>query len=1060
MREMSLEPLALTFALLVFWTGLGWTLIAMAEPNMQPLRALFLAPVAGVAVTLLPVFWLSLIGLPVASFARPLCAVLCCVTVGAWIWRRPAWTLRKLIFLIPVIGALLLIGFPTFRFGFDWVGNANDDWANYNLSAIRYLTDGYYQQPSMDAMKGGRDYPGFLWFLTVAGDARSGSDLLLAWVGAVVGKNPFFVFMPLILAFHGVFSLAAAGIAMASLKRRRDLLAAVVLMVIAPLSLYAVHQQLIAQVVGLAFMCGTACLSFVPLQELRSRRRIALTSVVVAAYWVAYPETVPFFAIAFLVFHLSHVRDANWGWSDCWKVLIIPAISCVLLGPYAISFFFYMFSQIRMSATQGVYDGISIFPYFLVPNGLSVLFGLSRLGETFREPWLSLSIAAAFLLLAIAAAGTMLDLTRRRAISCYLVVICLVVVFLVKAHNDFGLFKIALFAQAFIWFAIVIVLRRYRSVVSIAAYVLVFSAILLTDIKYTLGSLRDDLGGSNSISGASPNHLLTKVLVESKGVCDVNFETPTLPLVKILAATRGCGRSFLARQYPFGNFAATAERSVDSNPLHRIFGIAQFTELAAQQMIQEEVRLPFRYAPLDSTPVRTTRSIVEFPRTVIEGSHDSILNEPEEKRGDLMTFASGGNRLIFLNSSLGSHYYLPDFGAATMFATESDIFFPGGRFAGVGRYLLFRVSSPTKSVRLVLDLTTSILGDGSASLPPAAVVGEGTVPVGFVGHGAARVVSPPFAPLVVDSVAYVLLDLGVDAKLLNVPRTGLMKLYGTKVPIDYRRIVAFARQIHLIDADASDSPAIPSKVDKFPSDLANKNLEFSGIYEDGWVGDEGFIVLSSDKPGKALFRGLFPKGLGLNSVDLALSVEGGTAIRKRLEPGPFELELPVGSGRSRIGFQFSAIGRLPAGDNRPAVALLSSISIEPGDAKSPEQLKSVNLPKVIDGVGVDADGVFLDGWLSQKSFVVVNPTQAGKAVLRGMVPGSIGLDDQEIQIANEAGDTVRKKLETGPFEIEVPVKAGRSKISIDFSQAANLPKGDGRNVAALLQSIAVTPAPE
>jgi hypothetical protein len=273
-------------------------------------------------------------------------------------------------------------------------------------------------------------------------------------------------------------------------------------------------------------------------------------------------------------------------------------------------------------------------------------------------------------------------------------------------------------------------------------------------------------------------------------------------------------------------------------------------------------------------------------------------------------------------------------------------------------------------------------------------------------------------------------------------------------------MVAFVRQIRVIDADASDSPVVPSRLAKFPSDLGNKNLEFSGIYEDGWLGDKGFLVLSSDKPGKVEFRGLFPQGLGLDSVDLALTVEGGTTIRKRLEPGPFELELPVGSGRSRIGFQFSAIGRLPAGDNRPAVALLSSVSIEPGDAKSPEQPKSVNLPKVIAGVGVDADGVFLDGWLSQKSFVVVNPTQAGKAVLRGMVPGGIGLDDQEIQIANEAGDTVRKKLETGPFEIEVPVKAGRSKISIDFSQAANLPKGDGRNVAALLQSIAVTPAPE
>jgi hypothetical protein len=81
-------------------------------------------------------------------------------------------------------------------------------------------------------------------------------------------------------------------------------------------------------------------------------------------------------------------------------------------------------------------------------------------------------------------------------------------------------------------------------------------------------------------------------------------------------------------------------------------------------------------------------------------------------------------------------------------------------------------------------------------------------------------------------------------------------------------------------------------------------------------------------------------------------------------------------------------------------------------------------------------------------------------VLRGMVPGSIGLDNQQILIANEAGNTVRMKIEAGPFKIEVPVKAGRSRISIDFSRAANVPKGDGRNVAALLQSIVVMPAPE
>src|SRR5258705_13775777 len=99
MRDMSLEPFALTFALLVFWTGLGWSLIAAAEPNMQPLRALFLAPVTGVAVALLPVFLVCLVGLPGGSFARPLMVFFFCIIVAAWVWRRTAWSRSEFILL-------------------------------------------------------------------------------------------------------------------------------------------------------------------------------------------------------------------------------------------------------------------------------------------------------------------------------------------------------------------------------------------------------------------------------------------------------------------------------------------------------------------------------------------------------------------------------------------------------------------------------------------------------------------------------------------------------------------------------------------------------------------------------------------------------------------------------------------------------------------------------------------------------------------------------------------------------------------------------------------------
>jgi hypothetical protein len=1058
-QDMSLEPLALTFALLVFWIGLGWSVIAVAEPEMQPLKALFLAPVTGVAVTVLPAFWLNILGLPVGSFARPLTVVLCCIIVAAWIWRRPAWTRCELIFIVPVVAALLLIGFPMLRFGFDWVANANDDWANYNLRAIRFLNNGFYQKPSIEAMRAGRDYPGFFWFLDVAADTRPGSDILLAWVSGLLGRNPFFVFMPLILAFHGVFSFAAAGVAMLSFRRRSALFAALVLTAIAPLSLYAVHQQLIAQVIGLAFMCATACLTFVPFRELNSVGRIALTSTIVAAYWLIYPETVPFFALAFLLFHVSHLRTKEWGWNLSWISLIPPGFACLMLGPYAFSFFFFILSQLKGSATQGIYDGVSIFPYFLIPNGLAVLFGFSRLGDLIGEPWLSLSIGAGLLLLIVVAFGTLFGLIRKRPISSYLIVILLFAAILVVQRNDFGVFKIAMFAQAFIWFAIVVALTRFRSRTSIAAYGLILSVISVTDISYLRVSLRDDPGGGNSIPDASRDHLLSRVLIETRETCDVNFETSIPPLIKILAAIPGCARSFIARPYPFDGMVGAAEKIVDTNPLHGKLGITEFARRAAPLMIRDTDLVSFPYRPLGGEPVVISKPPVEFSKTAVDGSRDSIFNEPE--RVDALTaLALPANRLVFLNSSLGSHYYLPESGVTSIFATEKDTFFAGGKHAAIGRYLLFRVNSPAKSVRLVLDLTTSILGDGSANLPPAVVVGENAIPVGLMGHGAARVVSPPFSPLIVDGVAYVLLDLGADAKLLNVPRSGLMKLYGANVPIDPRRMVAFARQIRLIDADALGTPVLPSGLVKFPADLANLNLEFSGIYEDGWLGNEGFVVLSSGKPGKVVFRGLFSKGLGLDSVDLALTVEGGGSIRKHLEPGPFEIEIPAGAGRSRIGFHFSAIGRLPAGDSRPVVALLSSISIEAGDAKSSEPSTSVNLPKVIQRVGVQADGLFLDGWLARKSFVVVNSVQAGKAVLRGMVPGNIGLEDQKIEIANDAGDIVRMTLGAGPFEIEVPVKAGRSKLSIDFSRAVDLPKGDGRNVAALLQSMAVVPAPE
>jgi hypothetical protein len=211
---------------------------------------------------------------------------------------------------------------------------------------------------------------------------------------------------------------------------------------------------------------------------------------------------------------------------------------------------------------------------------------------------------------------------------------------------------------------------------------------------------------------------------------------------------------------------------------------------------------------------------------------------------------------------------------------------------------------------------------------------------------------------------------------------------------------------------------------------------------------------------------MFPAGIGLDGVEVALTVGSAQPVLKTLKPGPFMITTPVAAGSSRIGFRFSDVGRLPSPDGRPAVVRLASVAIEadqdhpatasgpPDDATPP----AAKLPKFLEDAAQDASGIFSDGWIAAAGNIVVDADGATKVTLRGMVPGGIGLDDQEITVGGDVSPPIRRKLAPGDFQIEIPVREGRSKISLAFSQAAALPNGDGRSVAALLRSVSTDPS--
>ena len=1056
---MHMAALALTFGLLVFWLALGWAVQVVIRPQLASLPNLLLSPLIGFTVTLIPVFWFSVVGLPVRSFALPLTIVLALAAIAGWAFRRPDWTRTDLLAVGVVALAVLGSGLPTLVFGFDWVANANDDWANYNLGAIRLIEHGMLHQPDIAAMAAGRDYPGFLYFLTVAHDTRPGSELMLAWLGALTRQSPFFVFMPLILAFEAMMLCSAAALALLGARTRQHWFLGLVLTALAPLSLYAVQQQLIAQFLGIAFTCGMAALTCTRLADVVGWRRLALVVLTTAGYIICYPEMSPFYGLAFLVFHLAHARDRSWGWQHSWRLLVIPGGLAIITGPYLVAAVYFLLSQFTSSATQGSVGGVSIFPYFLVPSGAAMLWGLVPFGTFPSEPWLSISIVAALVLVGLALLAAILRLGAGSVVGGMLLLFALVAVQLAWKRNDFGLFKIAMFVQPFLWFTLMGAVPRRRNLPLLVAAGIGI-VVISTDVRMTTDAFRDDAGGGTGLPGASRTHLLHRILDDSDSRwCDVDFETSNLPLLKIIAARIGCTRLFSSR------YSGVLTVSVDDgfagdDPLHRIFGIDDFVRSAGRVLSVAPKLTPVEFRRPDGSALEGRffnlgRS--DLPRIGVTQRAENILNEHSSEFPTVQAKNIVAERLEFIESSFGDSYYIPNFPIVGMYATEHDPFAISSQVQAVGRYMLFRVEESSPEIRLSIDISTTLISSGSRQLPPAMVLGETSASFNLVGNGSARVMSPPVKPLIVGGNAYVLLDLGRDATQMQSPRTGAMLLYGSKYSVDYRVVTAFARRIAAFDAAHCDCEAAPAAITDMKTSLIDPTQQYSGIYEDGWIGQDGFARLAGDRAGIAELKFMFPNGIGVAHNQVTLTVEGGRTVTRPLDPGSFSVSVPIESGPHKIAWHFADAGRLPGGDDRSVSAKLESLTVLPDTADEANTWHATPLSSeaALGNAPLPRSGVESDGWVGKDGFVSVDADVPGRAALTILVPGGIGIADDEVTLTIDGGPGVTRHLEPGEATIDLPVVAGSHRISWHFAKVGVLPNGDGRTVAALLRSVSL-----
>ena len=842
-----------------------------------------------------------------------------------------------------------------FRYGLNWVSYCNDDMANYCLGGKLFLNHGFFDVPNWQTLIENRDASLNYWFMEVFGGIRAGSEELLAWVASITGLTTHQIFMPTILALQLVLIAGTAAMVLRDRTRRTSALMAASWTAVSALVALGTAYQLLAQVFGLSLLVGVVTVILSPFRH-KPRKLLARISVMrgilAAALSVVYPEVLPFVVLSFLLYHFVLLFRRKELFRSLTLALgpivgCTAVFSCVFL-PGVIS------TLLRQTAAGQIKWETSLLPYYLMPSGFAYLWGFSHIGAPLDTLSLNSFILLGMFLFVLLLGGALALVWQGEAAPCIVLVMVAVALRLFWAGLDFGLFKIAMYIQPFLIASAVL---SWRALVGsritsfgpgarlalFASPVVVFAALGMgAQTYYVARSMGSAGSGFVEIPNASESRLVTTIkrLAQSPRRGVVLTDTPNVVLAKF-EAFYFTGSSFCAPAFDyFGSIVAFQPHGVFRDFLHLINPSLEGEAESASASRESSIRR-VEFGMRGVLPEANRFDILDRADEV--GSQDFTLLASGPQQGivnrrtalrkgnvdevSLVPSEQVHNHLIFVVSQLGTGYYSA-YGRSliSFYQPENDLYFRGTTMQALGRDILFQVVHPSSKIRLTLEYTATLNADGRNRIPPIRVIGKDEALVGATGCGSARLFSAPFEPQRLNRGTYVLLDMGVRGQLFPDHRWGVMRWYGMDLPNDPRRIVGFGRDISAISDEEYQALRPPDYVAKFPDDLAGRDLEYSGIYEDGWIGESSFAVLNQPGHSSVLELSLMvPSILGAaSSSHITVLVDGIEVAQKSYGPGKVQLRVPMPSagGKHRIALAFDRSIHLPEEDNRPVSAQL------------------------------------------------------------------------------------------------------------------------------------------
>jgi hypothetical protein len=441
----------IAIALFGYFGIIGLALAVLLYRRSDRIRTLLIAPTIGVLTIVYATYLLSRIGLPIAVVAAPLTLALLVAASAILAWRRPGLPGRRFLPYLGILGlAFCANGWPLLSNGFSWLSVLNPDAANYILQADRFAAQSFAPPPDPGVWLDESDWSAY-YVLNSLRHVRSGTDLLLAWAATVAGYDEPQLYMPLIVALH-VAGLCGAAALIGTAYRLARLLG-FFLLAAAALSSIGVTLQLLGQELGLAGLSVNAVLLLSPFYRLSQPALVrygVLAAVALAGFILSYPEMLPFLGLGFIIYHGRWAKELIRSWRPALAAgAAIAAATMLLIAPDFWGLLQYLFQQ---ASAAGVLAGPQVFPYFLIPGGIGALWGL----KPYAPPGTSLlgddgAISIGIVLSGLVVAATSWSLRRGEPVAGIMMVMMVLGLSLFLSGNGFGVFKLAMYTQPFLF---------------------------------------------------------------------------------------------------------------------------------------------------------------------------------------------------------------------------------------------------------------------------------------------------------------------------------------------------------------------------------------------------------------------------------------------------------------------------------------------------------------------------------------------------------------------------------------------------------------------------------